>query len=302
MDVGTLGEFELIRRIERLAAPPRGREVVLGIGDDAAVLRPRANQDLVVTTDAFVEGVHFRFDHESALVAGRRAMAANLSDLAAMGARPIAFTLAYSLPATTEVATALALVRGLLREAEPVGCTLMGGNVTRARQISMAITAHGVVAKGRALRRSAGRAGDRLFLTGELGRSALERRRGRVRTVPRSRIEAGRALARLRSVGACIDISDGLVADLGHLARASGVGAVLEAREVVRPRGCPERLALAGGDDLELLFTIRPGGPSAMALTRRLGVSVAEVGALRRGRGVEVRGAPGLRAEGWRHF
>ena len=81
MDVGTLGEFELIRRIERLAAPPRGREVVLGIGDDAAVLRPRANQDLVVTTDAFVEGVHFRFDHESALVAGRRAMAANLSDL-----------------------------------------------------------------------------------------------------------------------------------------------------------------------------------------------------------------------------
>ena len=312
MDVGAVGEFGLIRRIERLASREAGREVVLGIGDDAAILRARTKQDWVVTTDAFVEGVHFRFDQERPLTAGRRAMAANLSDLAAMGARPVAFTLALSLPPTTELRVVLGLVRGLLREAEPNGCALVGGNVSRAREISLVVTAQGAVARGRALRRSAGRAGDRLFVTGALGRSALERRRNRVRHVPQARLDAGQALARLGTVGACIDVSDGLVADLGHVARASGVGAVIDADQVPRPRGfaaaCrrasadPDLLALTGGEDLELLFSVRPGGPGAGPLGRRLGVAVAEIGALRRGHGIEVQGAPGLAASGWRHF
>ncbi len=305
MNVGALGEFELIRRIERLAARETGRGVVLGIGDDAAILRVPKGQDLVVTTDAAVEGVHFRFDHEQGTTAGRRAMAANLSDLAAMGARPLAFTLALALPAQTEVRTALALVRGLLREADAFGCALVGGNVTRASEISLVVTAHGSVRRGRALRRDQARPGDRLFVTGSLGRSALERARGRVRAVPSARIEAGRALARMGTMGACIDVSDGLIADLGHLAAASGVGAVLRAGDVPRPRGCPEALALAGGEDLELLFSVRPSGPGARLLKRRLRVPVSEIGTICAGAGVEVGGVAAPAAVGtggWRHF
>jgi thiamine-monophosphate kinase len=306
MNVGALGEFELIRRIERLTADLSGRGVVLGIGDDAALLRVPKGRDLVVTTDAAVEGVHFRFDHESPTTAGRRAMAANLSDLAAMGATPLAFTLALSLPARTELRTALGLVRGLLREARAFDCPLVGGNLTRAREISLVVTAHGSVRRGRALRRSNARAGDRLFVTGTLGRSAQERGRGRIRTVPTARVEAGQALARLASVGGCLDVSDGLIADLGHLARASGEGALLRAADVPRPRGCPELLALTGGEDLELLFSVRPAGPDARSLSSRLGVPVSEIGRIQPGEGVQVETADGRSITpgpgGWRHF
>lgn len=325
MNVGELGEFELIRRIEALVAesaqrsPARGRqrEVVLGIGDDAAILRPPAGHDVVVTTDAFVDGVHFRLDHESAATAGRRAMVANLSDLAAMGARPIAFTLALAMPAQATVANVLGMVRGMLREAAAGGCVLVGGNVTRAREISLSITAHGSVRRGRALRRDAGRAGDRLFLTGVLGRSALERHRGRIRSVPVPRLAAGAALGRGRGVGACIDISDGIVADLGHLARASGLGALLDVSRLPRPRGFEaacrragadaEDLLLGGGEDYELLFSVHAGAPAADAFSRRLGLPVTEVGVLRAGTGVEVVGSSQKRdagggSAGWRHF
>jgi len=315
--VKELGEFELIARIERWARsafPARHRHVALGIGDDAAVLRPPGGHDLVVTTDAAVEGVHFRFDHESAATAGRRAMVANLSDLAAMGARPLAFTLALTLPAETPVERVRGLVRGVLREAAAAGCPLVGGNVARGGEISMSITAHGSVPRGSALRRSAGRARDHLMVTGALGRSALERYRGRVRSVPVPRLAAGQALARMSGAQACIDLSDGLVADAGHLARASGVRAVIDVARVPRPRGferacraagaSAEDLLLGGGEDFELLFSVRPGAGGAAALSRRLGVEVTEIGWLEPGAGVGVLGASQNRdvEAGWRHF
>jgi thiamine-monophosphate kinase len=307
--VRDLGEFGLIERIARLAGRARGADVVLGIGDDAAVLRARAREDVVASTDAALAGVHFRLDEETPAVAGARAAVGCLSDLAAMGARPLGLLLALALPPSTPVATALALVRGVVAAARRAGAPLVGGNVTRAREIGLTLTALGAVERGRALRRDRGRPGDRVFVTGTLGRSALERARGRVRSTGTPRLSAGRRLLRVPGVGACIDVSDGLAADLLQLARASGVAGRLVPEQVPLPPGfaaaCarlgrhPLALALAG-EDYELLFSVRPSGPGARALTERLGVRVTEIGRLEAGRPA-LRGLPrGHR--GWRHF
>jgi len=332
-----LGEFGLIERIERAAMRSRAgaRAVLVGIGDDAAVLRAPAGEDWVVTTDALVEGVHFRWQTQSARCVGRRALVANLSDLAAMGARPLGFVCAIAAPPSLELRRFDGLLAGLLEEAAAHGCPLVGGNLSRARQTSITITAQGSVERGRALLRSSAQPGDRIFVTGTLGGAALEvaraaAGRGRVRGVPMPRLRAGRALARLPGVGACIDISDGLLADLDHVLERSGCSAQLDLQRVPRPprfeAACrrlgvdPMRLATGGGEDYELLFTLRgparaepPGGPSrraapgsgasggrsgpsAAALGRRLGVPVTEIGRV-------VEKAPGHReARGWRHF
>jgi thiamine-monophosphate kinase len=308
-----LGEFGLIDRIARMAgasAPRAG--VVVGIGDDAAVLRPPAGEDLVVTTDTAIEGVHFRLDQETPRTAGRRALVANLSDLAAMGAHPLGFVLALALPRATPVSVPLRLVGGLLDVARRHGCPLVGGNVSRAGEISATITALGAVARGRALRRDRARPGDRIWLTGQVGVSALERARGWVRQAQEPRLKAGMALSRLPGIGACIDVSDGVASDLGQLCRASGVGAVLDPDRLPRRRGheaaCrrldldPRELLLAGGEDYELLFTLRGRGPAPAQLERRLGVPVAEVGRIVPGRGVRLEGGGDLRSPGWRHF
>jgi thiamine-monophosphate kinase len=313
MRLGDLGEFGLIARIERAAAKlPRSRGVVLGIGDDAAVLRPRPGEDLVVTTDSLVENVHFRWRTQSARSVGRRALVANLSDLAAMGARPLGFTVALVAPPELAVRSLDGLVAGLLHEAREHACPLVGGNVSRGGETSLGIAATGAVERGRALSRRGSRAGDRIFVTGALGATALdlargELGRGRVRRVPTPRLRAGRALARLAGVGGCIDISDGLEADLAHLLEGTGLAPELDPARLPLPPGfrsaCarlgldPERLARTGGEDYELLFTLRPAGPSAAALSRRLGVRVSQIGRLvRAGRSRD--GSPG----GWRHF
>ncbi len=304
----------MIARIEAMAraSRARGSGVVVGIGDDAAVLRARRDEDVVVTTDALVEGVHFRFDQETPRTAGRRALAANLSDLAAMGARPLGFVLALAAPSSAPVARVLGVVRGMLDLALRFACPLVGGNVARAREVSVSITAIGAVTRGRALLRSAARAGDRVFVTGTLGAAALERAGGRVRRTAEPRIAAGRALARLRGVGACIDVSDGLAADLMHVCRASGVQARIDPERVPVPRAfaaaCrrlrrdPLRLALAGGEDYELLFTLRPSGPRGAALERKLGVAVREIGRIEAGRPAVLGLPAALGAGGYRHF
>jgi thiamine-monophosphate kinase len=311
-----LGEFGLIERISRLAGRRRWPQVVIGIGDDAAVLRPRTGEDWVVSTDASVEDVHFRWSTASPRVIGRRALVANLSDLAAMGARPLGFTLALQAPPRLAVRTFEGVLAGMLDEAGRHECPLVGGNVTRARQTSLAITVMGAVKRGRALRRDVLEPGDQLFVTGVLGASALalaraEQRGAKLRHVPTPRLVAGRALGRLRGCGACIDVSDGLVADLGHLLEASGVGAEIDPSLLPRPRGfdraCramgkdPETLLLHGGEDYELLFSLRAGLATPLSksvLERRLGARVTEFG--------RVEAAPGLRGAGsdggWRHF
>ncbi len=312
MQIGELGEFAVIARIERAAARlPRPRRVVLGIGDDAAVLRPGAGEDLVVSTDACVENVHFRFSTQSPRTVGRRALVANLSDLAAMGARPLGFTLALAAPPALPVDILDRLVAGLLHEAGAHDCPLVGGNVTRAGETSLCIGVLGAVQRGRALTRRGARAGDRLFVTGSLGAAALdvaraERGGARIRRVPTPRLRAGRALASMEGVGGCIDLSDGLEADLAHLL-GSELHAELALERIPRPPGfaatCaslglePETLLRTGGEDYELLFTLRPDGPSASALARRLAVPVSEIGRVAEGP-APGDGVPG----GWRHF
>ncbi len=314
--ISDIGEFALIARIGALAqrafAGAALPGVVLGIGDDAALLRARAGEDVVVTTDALVEGVHFDFAHETPQVAGRRALAANLSDLAAMGARPLGFVVALSAPAATPVARALGMARGMLELAVRFACPLVGGNLARASELSVAITVIGAVRRGRALLRSGARVGDRVFITGTLGGAALARARGRVRSAAEPRVAAGRALARMRGIGACIDVSDGLAGDLAHVCRASGVRARIEAVRVPMPRGfaaacaragCdPARLALAGGEDYELLFTARGANARAEPLSRRLGVAVTEIGRIEVGKPALLGLPRAFGAGGYRHF
>lgn len=320
MRVRDVGEFGLIARIARCAArgAALGEAVRIGIGDDAAVLRLRRGEELAVTTDAAVEGVHFRWRTTPARLAGRRALRAALSDLSAMGARPLGFTLSLTAPPSLALAALEGLVGGLLTEARAAGCPLVGGNVARGAVASVTLAVLGAVRSGRALRRDAARPGDRIFVTGTLGAAALdvartERGGGPARHLPPVRLASGQALARLSRVGACIDVSDGLLADLGHVVEASGVGAQLDVSRLPLPRGfaraCaklhldPLALALAGGEDYELLFTVRPGGsgrpggPGEATLSRRLGSEVREIGCIVKGRGVR-----GFDVRGFTHF
>lgn len=316
MELRDLSEFGWIERIRR-AAERDGvpRHVVVGIGDDGAVLRPRAGEDLVVSTDALVEDAHFRWKTDTERAIGARAVAAGLSDLAAMGARPLGVVVAFAGPPGLPVARLDGVVRGLLSVCRDAEAPLVGGNVARARKTSLTVTALGAVGRGRALRRDRARRGDRILVTGRLGESALARARAeaggaRVRHVPTPRIAAGRALARLGSAGACIDVSDGLVADLGHVLEASGVGARLASAAFPRRRGFEaacRRLGtdpiatLLGGEDYELLFTVRANAPDATGLARRLGVPIAEIGNVTAS-GLQLDGRRIDPARGWKHF
>lgn len=311
-----LGEFGLIARIERMAAHTHAktsRAVVLGIGDDAALLRALPSEDLVVTSDACVENVHFRWATQSAAAIGRAALVANLSDLAAMGARPLGFLLSLAAPPTLSVAVVDAALQGMLRLARETACPLVGGNVTRASETSLTITVLGAVPRGRALVRSNARVGDAIFVSGPLGSATLARARAeaggaKIRHRASPRLALGQALRDLPGIGACIDISDGLCADLAHMLAASKVAAALDGhaipcgknflRDCIRLGLDPKQTLLAGGEDYELLFTVRGRFASAKLLSRRLGAAVYEIGRI-----VSKRGRPKLDfPKGWSHF
>lgn len=297
----------MIARIARRAGRSPGGRWTLGIGDDAALLRGRAGEELVFSTDTLVEDVHFRFAREGPRVIGRRAIAVNLSDLAAMGAAPVGVLLGLCAPASMPVRVFDAMIAGVVFEAERFGCPLVGGNLSRANACSLAVTVIGRVETGRALRRTGLAVGDALFVTGVLGlaamrRLAADRSKGPLRHVPEPRLEAGLRLARLRQTKACIDLSDGLASDLGQLLRASRVAAEIEAGTLPAApgftRACrglgidPLELQAAGGEDYELLFALAPGAlaDDSQALSRRLGVRVTRIGRVIGGRG--IRGLP----------
>jgi thiamine-monophosphate kinase len=316
------GEFEIIRR--HFSRP--ARTAVLGVGDDCALLRARAGKTLAVSTDMLLPGRHFFRDADPERL-GHKALAVNLSDLAAMGADPRWALLSIALPKADERWIA-AFAKGFFRLARRFRTELVGGDTTRG-PLAISVTVIGELPRGRALRRDAARPGDEVWLSGATGEAALAlaHLRGRVKLAgparvrclerlhsPEPRVALGRALR--GAAHAAIDVSDGLLADLGHIAAASGVRAELRWDDIPRARAireCRKRAlaqecVLAGGDDYELVFTApRSMRSRIIAAGRKAGVRVTAIGTIVRGRpGVGLRDASGrpIRASrsGFDHF
>ncbi|NML16298.1 thiamine-phosphate kinase [Azohydromonas caseinilytica] len=300
-----LGEFDLIAKFFKRPV----RRAALGVGDDCALLNVAPGMQLAVSSDMLVEGRHFLSTVAPARL-GHKALAVNLSDLAACGARPLAFTLALSLPRADE-AFLEGLASGLFALAEEHGIELVGGDTT-AGPLNLCITVFGEVPAGQALLRSGARAGDDLWVSHPLGggigdaRLALEVFRGRLTLdgrdfenvrhameQPRPRVALGQALRGLAH--SAIDVSDGLLGDLGHVLRGSQLGARVDADALPRsavlaaqPRALQLECGLAGGDDYELLFSAPPARREAVrAAAHAAGVGVARIG--------ELQAEPGLR-------
>ena len=316
-DLGEKGLHDLIRDWIPAASPT----VRVGPGDDAAILESRKDRDLVVTTDAFREGVHFSLDYLSPDEIGHRAMAATLSDLAAMGAEGLAAFVNLHAPEDSPVEFLRRLYQGLDRVADSCGVSIAGGDTVQG-PLALGITAIGTVAAGEGILRAGAREGDVLCVSGELGRSeagrmllagevdrrmpiALRQEAESGHRLPRPRFDVSRVLMSLerRTVDvsleeeiveavrptAMMDVSDGLAIDLRRLCEASHVGCQLEerlvpvngaARRIARRRGQREvDAALAGGEDFELLFTIRPGDVDLLLETaRKASLSISPIG------------------------
>ncbi|MBI4693670.1 MAG: thiamine-phosphate kinase [Gammaproteobacteria bacterium] len=318
-----MDEFSLIDEFFRAAALARD-DVALGIGDDAALLRVPPGVELVAALDTLVAGRHFPLDFPPADI-GYRAAAVNLSDFAAMGAEPRWALLGLTLP-DAERDWLAAFAAGLADALNAAGVALVGGDTTRG-PLTVSVQLLGTVASGTALRRDRAQPGDAVFVSGTPGDAAgglacwarrdeddpglrhLVTRFSR----PTPRLALGRALAGLAT--SCIDVSDGLVADLGHIAAASGCGALLDwqalpvSPELVAALGeaRARELAAAGGDDYELCFTCPPARAGAMAaVAAACAVPVTRIGTLRAGQGVLIREADGSErapaARGYLHF
>ena len=269
-----------------------------GVGDDAAVLTVPSGQHLVVSTDASMEGVHFRREWLSPEEIGVRATVAALSDLAAMGALPLGLLLALAVP-TEWTGAMLALARGVGDAAAAAGCPIVGGNVSRARDLSLTITVLG--SASRALTRGGVQPGDALFVTGRLGgpRAAVRawmagstpRAEHRARFVaPRPRIAEARWLADA-GCHAAIDISDGLVADAGHLAIASGVRIELALATLPVVTGVSVDEAMSSGEEYELLVAFAPSEePDTELFEQRFGVPLTRIGLAYGGAGIALAG------------
>lgn len=325
-----MGEFDLISIIRERTAQSRG-DVALGIGDDAALLAPPPGQQLVVCTDTLVEGVHFASGMAPDDL-GWKALAVNLSDLAAMGATPAWALLALTIP-QADIHYADRFAQGFARLAQQYKLALVGGDTTQG-PLSITVSAFGFVPEGRALLRGGAKVGDAVFVTGTLGDAAaalrcLDRDDPHADALlsapantreellarlhcPQPRINAGLALRGVAS--ACIDVSDGLLADLGHICTASGVGAEIEVDAVPMSSALlalfdDERraFALTGGDDYELCFTASVDRADRIAADFvRLGFGATRIGRIIESSGLIVRDANGKPVNtprpGWQHF
>lgn len=290
--MAALGEFDLIARWFTRPA----RRAALGVGDDCALLNLTPGMQLATSSDMLVEGRHFLSTVAPERL-GHKALAVNLSDLAACGAQPLAFTLALALP-RVDAAFLDGFSRGLLALADEHGCELVGGDTTQG-PLNLCITVFGEVPPGQALLRSGARDGDEIWVSGTLGdaRLALEVFRGsialagdafaQVRTameLPTPRVALGTALRGLAT--SAIDVSDGLLGDLAHILKRSNAGATLQVDALPRgavlaaqPLALQRNCTLAGGDDYELLFTAPPSQASAVqAAAQAAGVAVTRIG------------------------
>jgi thiamine-monophosphate kinase len=314
-----------IRRRVKSTTAGRGLNAAVkaGIGDDCAVLRLPASHETLVTTDFSLEEMHFRREWHPADSVGHRCLARGLSDIAAMGGKPVAAFLSLALPRDLPQGWVKDFIGGLLRLAEKYGVTLNGGDTAESpRGVLADIVVVGSVPKGKAILRSGARPGDRIYVSGELGGSAaaiaqlrahpkkkLKTSDYRRHFYPEPRVKLGQILREKSLATAMIDLSDGLSTDLAHICEESGVGAEIEEASIPRARvGKPARevdldLALHGGEDYELLFTAPAGKrvPSEMA-----GAEITFIGRVTRSKKVLLRDGSGIgrgfEARGWEHF
>jgi thiamine-monophosphate kinase len=322
-----LTEDELIAGIRLRLRDAAGPRVLVGIGDDAAVWQPSRSNRSVITTDALVEGVHFTRATMSARDAGWRALASNLSDLAAMGARPVLATVALGFPPGTDPAWLLECYDGIAALAGRARCPVAGGDLTGAPAITLSITVVGEVRPSNLKLRSGALPGDVVAVTGPLGASAAglcvasdpalaaDPRFADVLAAfrtPQPQLQAGRRLGASRRVRAMMDISDGLSTDLGRLCAASGTGAVVEtvpvhpgARRVAELTGDDaERWALDGGEDFALLVAVekRAFAHLASRLAAAIGEPLLQVGRITAEPGVRRTDGTPIPAGGWDHL
>lgn len=313
------GEFDLIgRHFAPLATDP----AALGLLDDAAVLVPAAGQSIVVTADCMVESVHFLAADGPEAIA-RKLLRVNLSDLAAMGARPRGYFLSLALPRGTDEAWLAAFAAGLAADQRTFGIALLGGDTTASPdRLVLNLTAMGEVPQGQELRRAGARVGDDLWVSGTVGDAAVGlavKLRGldvpdaahfldRLH-LPTPRLALGQGLRGLAT--AALDVSDGLVQDAGHIGIASRLAVIIEQADVPFSPGAADVLPVAdlvsGGDDYELVFAAPPAVRAAVQdLGHRLDVPVTRIGHLAAGQGVELRDAAGrcvpLGRQGYQHF
>lgn len=324
------GEFDLIAKyFAPLAAAMPG---AAGLGNDGATFAPTPGHEIVVTVDALTEGVHFLPDDPPGDIA-RKMLRVNLSDLAAMGARPVGYVMTTALSDRVDEAWIASFTAGLAADQKEFDIGLLGGDTTATPgPIALTLTAFGEVASGGELLRSAAKAGDLIFVSGTIGDGLLglmalraqipgiaaedrDALGGRYR-LPQPRLALGAALTELGLARCAIDVSDGLVADLGHIARQSQLAAEIRADRVPLSaaarraiEGDPSLLprALTGGDDYELLFTVASDKCDAVAsLARELDLPLTEIGSMKWGEDVRVVDAHGraltLGESGWRHF
>jgi thiamine-monophosphate kinase len=295
--------MDLVRKIVRWSGPASSSSVVLGIGDDCAICRPRGSrEDLLFTTDMLIEDVHFRRATHHPADVGWKCLARGLSDIAAMGGEARFCLLSLALAEWADERWVAGFYRGLLSLARREGIVLAGGDLARADKVMCDIVVCGAVPRGRALRRDGARAGNSIYVSGTLGGSALGlahpsgtawKRHAR----PEPRLALGRFIREELRATAAMDISDGLSLDLRRMCEASGLRAEIGTPPIYP--GATLEQALHGGEDYELLFTLPARATAPMEFE---GVPLTRIGVMRRGKvGVVLNGAP-LEALGWDHF
>jgi thiamine-monophosphate kinase len=299
-----LTEDSILDQVRRKVKLPRGSELVAGIGDDCAVVRPRGlREDLLFTTDLLLENVHFRRATHPPEVVGRKALARGLSDIAAMGGEPRFCLLSLVAPRWADQAWIRRFYDGWLEFSEQTHTPLAGGDLARGKNFVCDIVVAGTVPRGQALMRSGAKPGDSIYVSGALGGSALglRTRKGpawKRHLKPEPRIELGRYLRRRLRATAAMDLSDGLSRDLHRMCLASRVSAEIEPPPVFP--GASLEDALDGGEDYELLFTV---SPRIRVPARYKGLPLTRIGSIHRGRAgaVFLSGRP-LAVLGYDHF
>jgi thiamine-monophosphate kinase len=338
VELKEIGEFGLINWI-RGKMPPRDPSIIAGIGDDAAVVKPPKDSICLVTTDILIEDIHFRLDFTDGLRLGEKTLSINISDIAAMGGIPQYFLLSMGFPPHIPFGWLEELFHGIHQVAERFGLSLIGGDTSRAQKLTINVTLIGRAKAGEVVYRNGARAGDQIMVTGTLGNAALglrvlKSRKGdpgiathkhgelaeliEKHLSPTPRITEGRLIAENHLANAMIDISDGLIADLGHILEESRVGAKIwisriplsEAFRRAAPRYTPNGidLAISGGEDYELLLTAtRKKAEKLMALFRKSGLQITPIGEIVDSRhGLKLYREDGreyrLRRKGYDHF